>query len=212
VNYLTRLSISLFAWLAVCALAVLCTAGIAQAAPACIPGFKGPTTEHPARFVNGANGLHVYWWCPDAQGKPLENGLSCGKYGGCALGAARFMASNFDAGVGGLWDANVTWVCTPDKAQENSDDGRLCFERLNIAAAHAAVWFPAPIWKVKPNGTSTTRPAYALANGVVGTKEAGRAPVGAVCDVNRPTAPATGGDVRAEFGQPGLVTICTKGV
>jgi hypothetical protein len=66
------------------------------------------------------------------------------------------------------------------------------------------------VWKVKPNGTATTRPAYTLTNGVLGTKEAGRATVGAVCDMQRPTAPATGGDIRAEYGKAGLVTICAK--
>jgi hypothetical protein len=71
--------------------------------------------------------------------------------------------------------------------------------------------FKPVVWRVKPNGTSTTRPAYALVNGVLGTTIAGRATVGAVCDLARPTAPATGGDIRAEYGVAGLVTICKKG-
>ena len=58
--------------------------------------------------------------------------------------------------------------------------------------------------------TDTTHPAYALVNGVLGTKESGRATIGAACDVTRSMVSATGGDLRAEYGITGLVTFCTK--
>jgi len=199
-------------WLAMLAVLAIVSAGRAYAAPTCIPGFKGPTTEHPARFVNGTNGLHVFWWCPASNGTRTENGFSCGKYGGCARAVTRLLESDFNASTDALWDANVRWACTPAKALENSDDGRLCEERLAVLAANTPVWFPAPVWRVKVSGTATTRPGYALTNGVLGTRETARAPVGAVCDLTKPTAPATLGDIRAQWadGPAGVVTICSK--
>lgn len=44
---------------------------------------------------------------------------------------------------------------------------------------------PFPTAFVAKNSTSPTRPAYAVVDGVIGTKEAGRATVGAACDCNK---------------------------
>lgn len=71
---------------------------------------------------------------------------------------------------------------------------------------------PAPQWKVKANLSSTTRPAYTLVDGVRGTKEVGRATVGALCDSKRPSL-ASGMDLWAEFAPafaPGVVALCSR--
>jgi hypothetical protein len=52
----------------------------------------------------------------------------------------------------------------------------------DMAAALDATKPRPPVWRVAPNGTATTRPAYPVADGVIGSKEAGRAPVGQPCD------------------------------
>lgn len=63
-------------------------------------------------------------------------------------------------------------------------------------------------WQVKPNGKLPTRPAYTLTNGaLVRSKE--RAPVGATCDLRRPTKPS-GKDLYASFDSTGLVALCSK--
>lgn len=111
------------------------------------------------------------------------------------------------------WAAGVKWTCdaAPSAAKAN-----LCTERAELIRTNWTKWsagYAVAVWRVKANGTATTRPAYALTNGVLGTKEVARAQVGAICNVSRPTAPATGGDIRAEFGPanaPGVVTICSK--
>lgn len=193
--------------------------GVSNAAPSCIPGFKSQTTVHPARFIVGDNGLHVFWWCPGPDGRPLENGASCGKYGGCALAFAKFMSSDFNAGNDFLWDKNVTWVCNANKSEENSDDGRLCKERLNLLAINSPTWLPATPyveWRVKTNGGSPDRPAYSFINGALGIISNYRATVGTSCDLTKATAPApytlTSKDIRAQWlgGPDGVVTLCTK--
>jgi hypothetical protein len=183
------------------------------AAPACIMGFKGIPSPHPARFVNGTTGIHLFNWCTSPTGTRVESGLSCGKYGGCALAAARFFSSNLDAGIDGLWDANVLWICTAEKALENSDDGRLCAERLAVRAANELVWFPAQAYFVKANNGRTTRPAVSYKNGVLGTVDIARAPVAVRCIMTRPYKPLdVGTDVRAEWqgGPLEAVTICAR--
>jgi len=63
-------------------------------------------------------------------------------------------------------------------------------------------------YTVKPNGKSTTRPAYTLqAGGLIKSKE--RAPVGATCDTRKPTKPS-GKDLWASYDSTGLVALCTK--
>jgi hypothetical protein len=183
------------------------------AAPACILGFKGTPSQHPARFVNGTNGIHLFNWCVAPDGALLESGLSCGKYGGCASAFASFMQSNFDGGIDSLWDANVKWTCTTAKASENSDDGRLCAERLAIRAANDATWFPAPVYRVAVNSTVATRPSYPVVAGVRSTTahKTVRATVRAVCkpDTGAPLLAPSGGRWM-QFDASGLVTLCVK--
>ena len=164
-------------------------------------------------------GKHLVLMCTDAtQSKTFPGGLSC-LHADCnvnAFGAAVLKIMHADdrqATLDAEWAKGVKWTCDapPDAAK-----AALCTERATIIKAGWPTWsagYAVPVWRVKANGTVTTRPAYTMANGVLGTKEVARAQVGAICNVSRPTAPATGGDIRAEFGPantPGVVTICSK--
>ena len=63
-------------------------------------------------------------------------------------------------------------------------------------------------WQVKPNGTATTRPAYTLVDGgLIKSKE--RAPVGATCDLTKPTKPSNK-DLYASYDSTGTVALCSK--
>jgi len=130
---------------------------------------------------------------------------------GVAAAAVRVaIASDYKAAVDAEWAAAVKWDCAAPPSDANK---ALCAESDAWIAANWSTWtkdFKPAVWKVKANGSYTTRPAYALVNGVLGTKEVARATVGTVCDLAKPTAPATGGDIRAEFGTAGVVTICAR--
>ena len=63
-------------------------------------------------------------------------------------------------------------------------------------------------WQVKPNGALTTRPAYTLVDGGL-IKSKARAPVGATCDLTRPTKPS-GKDLYASYDSTGTVALCSK--
>jgi hypothetical protein len=119
------------------------------------------------------------------------------KFGGVVTGI--ITSANQEAAYKAAWDAHIKWTCDAPPA----DAIALCKERADILKP--------PVWRVKANGTSTTRPAYSLTNGVLGIVIVARAPVGAVCDLTKPTAPATLGDIRAEYGIARVVTICSKG-
>ena len=63
-------------------------------------------------------------------------------------------------------------------------------------------------YAVKDNGNATTRPAYTLqAGGLIKSKE--RAPVGATCDLTKPTKPSNK-DLYASFDSTGLLALCSK--
>ena len=63
-------------------------------------------------------------------------------------------------------------------------------------------------YAVKPNGALTTRPAYTLVDGVL-VKSKERAPVGATCDLTKPTKPSNK-DLYAGYDNTGLVALCSK--
>jgi hypothetical protein len=220
-SYLTRLSISLFAWLAVCALAVLCTVGIARAQ---VVSLSACTRIAGPKITQQPLGWHLAYACTDATGSYIyQDGASC-LHSVCDLdGAAAashritFAATGGVAAMKAAIDAEWTafkWDCS---APPGPNELALCRERMAWISqwwGDAAKDFRPAVWKVKPNGTYTTRPAYTLTNGVLGTIGTVRATVGALCDVTRPTIAApytlTTQDIRAEFGTPGLITICTK--
>ena len=63
-------------------------------------------------------------------------------------------------------------------------------------------------WKVKPNGKLTTRPAYTLVDGAL-VKSKERAPVGATCDLTKPTKPSHK-DIYASYDSTDTVALCSK--
>lgn len=205
---IVRYLVVLFIWLVVCAAAV----GLVHAQPALSACVQAASPRYESLSV----GRHLVFVCTDALGvKVYPDGLSC-QHSICnpnafAASVVRIATSaDYKKAVDSEWAAQVKWDCD---APPNEGARALCVERKEWIAKNWKAWtveFKPAAWKVKPNGTATTRPSYALVNGVLGTKEAGRAPIGAACDVTRPIAPATGGDLRAEYGFPGLVTICTK--
>ena len=161
-------------------------------------------------------GRHLVFVCTDdTKTKIYPHRLMClhavCDVNGLAAAAVRVaMAADYKKAVDTEWAAAVKWDCDapPDDANK-----ALCVEGAAWISANWATWtkdFKPAVWKVKTNGTATTRPAYALVNGVLGAKEVARATVGTICDLTKPTAPATNGDVRAEFGTAGVVTICAK--
>ena len=63
-------------------------------------------------------------------------------------------------------------------------------------------------YSVKPNGKLSTRPAYTLVDGVL-VKSKERAPVGATCDLTKPTKPSNK-DLYASYDSTGSVALCSK--
>ena len=63
-------------------------------------------------------------------------------------------------------------------------------------------------YSVKPNGKLTTRPAYTLADGVL-VKSKARAPVGATCDLTKPTKPSNK-DLYASYDSTDKLALCSK--
>ena len=180
-----------------------------------------PSACHPVtapKHTYRALGQHAAMVCTNATGTTAYAvGLSC-RHDQCnleAFGAAMLRvttAPDYRRALDAEWAAHIKWSCDapPDVAAT-----ALCAERAKWIGDHWAQWtasFKPAVWKVKPNGATLTRPAHTLAAGVLGTKEAGRAAVGAVCDLTKPTAPATGSDLRAQWqgGPTGVVTICTR--
>ena len=204
--------------LTILALMAFCAAAQA-AAPTCLPMLNASGYPLAPRWETGTLGKHLVLMCTNAtQSQAFPDGLSC-LHADCnvnAFGAALFKVMHADdrqAALDAEWAKGVKWTCDapPDAAKAN-----LCTERAALIKAGWPTWsagYAAAVWRVRANGTATTRPAYSLINGVLGTKEVARAPVGAICNVSRPTAAATNGDLRAEFGPAnvaGVVTICSK--
>lgn len=168
----------------------------------------------------GDLGWHGNVWCvmPDNSSKHYT--LDC-LHGTCSWSTfntelqALMTAPDKNAKLDEIVAKYFSWVCDDTIRKEASQRGALCLEGEAIRAQHPEwlpkVTLPPPVitYRVKVNGTSTTRPAYALVAGVRGTKVLARAAVGAVCDLNKPTL-VSGADVWAEFGTPGVVALCAK--
>lgn len=204
--------------LTILALMAFCAAAQA-AAPTCLPMLNGAGYPLAPRWESAALGKHLVLMCTNAtQSEAFAGGLSC-LHADCnvnAFGAAILKVLHSEdrqAALDAEWDKAVKWTC--DKPPDEMK-ARLCAERLSVIKAGWPAWsagYSVAVWRVKANGMATTRPAYALVNGVLGTKEVARATVGSVCNLSRPTLPAPNGDVRAEFGPgnvAGVVTICAK--
>lgn len=213
-KFRTRFVIGLVLWSALCALGVLSV----KASPLadCQPIIKPSGYPVGPDWTDGPVGRHVFFFC-SAPASEYVVGFSC-RYDDCnptQLSASMLKvlrAPDRTAAMDAEWAAWVKWDCSnpPDEPKR-----LLCVERKTLesaALAKALQGYVRPVWRVKPNSAATTRPAYPLTNGVLSdtADKKVRATVGALCDLSKPTHPATLGDIRAEFGTPGLVTICTK--
>jgi len=190
--------------------------GVARAETPPPPPLSACVQAAPPQYDYLTTGRHIAFVCTNAAGTTVyPAGLSC-LHSVCNPSA--FSAAVVRVATSGDWKkaldiewaAAVKWTCD---APPDDQAAALCAERKTWISTNWAKWtkdFKPAVWKVKANGSYTTRPAYALVNGVLGTKEVARATVGTVCDLAKPTAPATGGDIRAEFGTAGVVTICAR--
>lgn len=192
-----------------CVLGLLCT--LAEAAPACVPLVYG-TQVGDAYGKRTNEGRYLHFYCK-AGDKITAEGLAC-VHGTCLPVGSFFerldgLKQQADpvAAVKDAWDASFPQdSCrTSTGTLKTVCDAMFLSMRENWPVAAT----PAPAYKVKPNGLILTRPAYLLTNGVRGTKEVARAPVGAACDITKPTLPS-GADLWAEFGTPGVVALCAK--
>ena len=78
---------------------------------------------------------------------------------------------------------------------------------LPLAAGAACLQF-CEWYAVKDNGALTTRPAYTLVDGVL-VKSKERAPVGATCDLTKPTKPSNK-DLYASYDSTDKLALCSK--
>lgn len=224
-SYLMAFVISLIAWVGICSISVLGTVSIARAAE--VAPLSACTIVSAPHVAFKEVGKHLAFACTDDLGSYVyQDGLSCLN-----------TVCNVDAVVAAVWrihsaPANdykavvdqetkgVSWTCAnPPGDPEKS----LCRERMTWIGtwwADAIKGFKPSEWKVKVNGTSTTRPAYSLVNGVLGTKEAGRSLVGAPCDLTKPFIKVSTTEVKAEVKvvpptgttsvSTGLVSLCSR--
>lgn len=192
--------------------------GAAKAAPMCIPGLSGTTAPFSPRIVEGKNGTHIYWWCAK-DGSTYDAGFSCAECDYAKFGTV-LASITTKTKANAAYAEHVKFECS-DKPQN-----MMCIERTAIYNANRDTWLaglvqpPVAIWRVKGNGVDPSgiprgRPARELKNGVLSLVDDKllRAPPLALCDLTKPTAPATSGDIRAQWigGPDGFVTICEKG-
>lgn len=153
----------------------------------------------PIRWETGTLGKHLY--VPCAGGAHI--GLSCthavcdpAKFGGVI--ASIYVAADREAAYAAAVRTYLPWNCD---APPDATAVALCKERADILKP--------PVWRVKVNGTTTTRPSLVLATGLAGP----RATVGALCLPDAPRGLPSGPDIRAQWtgGPAGVVTICAKG-
>lgn len=204
------------AWLA------LLFASAAHAAPSCIPGIYGDQVGN-AGYERTDAGWFAYWFCRKADGGVAAHTLAC-VHGSCLpIGTFADRVTTMKRGANPVqtlqsaWDAEVGNKC----ADATGSLKMVCDQAAVASKANAPqIEVPPPppppppayTHAVKVNGTSTTRPAYLLSNGVRGTTSIGRADVGQPCDLTKPTL-ASGSDVWASFGplfDPGKVALCSK--
>lgn len=203
--------------LAALAFALLLSAGPAQAQtipfalPACAPEAIGGAGKG-LRIFSGMYGKCHGWWCPAGAG--WESYTHCHLTG---VPTPETTAEN-DAGLTAAktpldalqWLMYATQV-TATGAQADQ------YNALHVAAkADLLKSKPVSVWVVDTgtDAAKTTRPAFALANGVRATTSTGRATSGQPCKPEVASAPSlTAGTVWAAFGPafaPGMVALCRR--
>jgi hypothetical protein len=170
------------------------------------------------QVVPGNLATHLFWFTRSPSGGIRVNGFSCPK----ALCDTQLFATVANDVLTGKRTASqasterIKFNCDYSTWAPVTGEHPVCTERKALFVAKHTYWlagipFKIEPWRVKANGTVATRPAYTLANGVRGTREVARATVGAPCDATKPTL-ASGKDLWAEFGTPGVVALCAKAV
>lgn len=125
----------------------------------------GVTTDPPGAWAG--------WWCPTGPYTKWAAQLAAVRFdlvgqAALATGGAAILAKD-QAALIALRDRPVT------------SDEMLAVLSQGIDAILAARP-PGPVWVVAPNGTSSTRPAFAITNGVRAKVSTARATVSATCD------------------------------
>jgi hypothetical protein len=203
-------------------------AASAPVLPACLPYLYGKTLTSDWKRTD--EGRYAYAWCEGKSGQPLWVYAAC-VHGTCMpVGTFAELVDALKRDPNPLTAAksawlNATWAKDPCPPGVSGPMGKVCADvsAAMIASKPASAASaptppasgptptPALVYVVKTNGTSATRPAYTLANGVRGTKEVARATVGQLCDRSKPIL-ASGADEWASFGPSpvaGIVALCT---
>lgn len=199
---------------------------VAHSSPPCVPFMYGPVAKVPAaQWSYDLLGRHVYYACTNIDNSVTIYHYACRHDSGCSdaafSAAGALVASSIDKrqAFDAIEREKVTRV---DQASldPSSPLAQLWVEHMVGYKAYVAA-IPSTVvvrdttaarWTVKSTGTpsSTTRSARLLVNGVLGNTQVALAPVGAVCDVTKPTKIA-GAFLYAEFGAgPGIVAVCVK--
>lgn len=140
------------------------------------PEVVGPTVTNPDGSQTGTGILPTYvayWKCISPYDPPRVRAIWCPKEfltGDCLInGVEVAIASRSLDRLAEAWAKNIQHNYANDEVEK-------------VLRAVEASLPPVPIWKVAKNGTSTTRPAYPILNGVRSTTSTARATVGATCD------------------------------
>lgn len=112
------------------------------------------------------------------------------------------------------WNSNIKYDCDDPASVTRTDYvGKICTEHNWLYANRKAVWlanYKPPIWKVKPPvAPATTRPAYTLINGVLGTREMARVVAWKWCDHTKPYL-FSGTNAYMQYDATGYVTLCFR--
>ena len=201
---------------------LLCSSALAQT-PANVPFFKGSVSDvYPPRIVQGTTGIHIYWFYASGTGMKYD-GFSC-PYAICdPVKFAQTLntiatSSNKLAALDKAWADNVK-PCPPvvmvGGVATIADP--MCRERNNLLVTNRATWagYMAPaMWKVKPNGTQTTRPVQIISadNGLM-TASGERVAIGAPCypEIRSFTNVANNTYAAIDPARPDRVAVCAKG-
>lgn len=182
-----RLLLAALVFLFALMLASYCSIAQAQAVqPKCLPfGLDGQATTF-APFVKRTDlGWHIWLYCRDPYVGIVAQGMTC-PHGECIAfdQAVERTRQALNGGAQGLRDL-IAAVTQPERACSRTDLPEpwpaLCDEMRALMRADMPQE-PKPVWRVAPNSTYATRPAYPISAGVRGTISNGRATVGAECD------------------------------
>ena len=162
----------------------------AHAAWMCDPAQLYGGTGTRAVLKMDSVGFALMWACPDGYSPPMARTVQL--WGRWADQPSNWREAFAAAVMGTPADREAAWktyVTIP--TQRDSATGAILFPAdlsgvvLPAYEDLKAIAPPAPVWKVATNGSYTTRPAYAVADGIRATVATARATVGAACYCGR---------------------------